>query len=54
MALATVGMIAQGYYGFHTSGREGYLDQASIAKTHLVLGYATLAALTVGVGAITF
>jgi hypothetical protein len=54
MALATVGMIAQAYYGFRTSGREGYLDQASIAKTHLAIGYGTLAAFAVGVGAITF
>lgn len=54
MAVATVGMIAQGIYGFRTSGREGYLDQASTARTHLVVGYATLAAFGVGVGAITF
>lgn len=54
MALATAGMIAQGIYGFRTSGREGYLDQASLGKTHLVLGYATLAAFAVGVGVITF
>jgi hypothetical protein len=54
MALAAAGMIAQAYYGFRTSGREGYLDQASIAKTHLAIGYGTLAAITIGVGAITF
>lgn len=54
MALAAAGMIAQGISGFRTSGREGYLDQASLARTHLVIGYATLAAMTVGVGAITF
>lgn len=54
MALAAAGMIAQGVTGFGTSGREGYLDQKSRARTHLVLGYATLAAFTAGVGAITF
>lgn len=54
MALAAAGMIAQAYYGFHTSGREGYLDQARIARTHLAIGYATLGAITIGVGAIAF
>jgi hypothetical protein len=54
MALAAVGMAAQAYYGFHTSGREGYVDQASIARTHLAIGYATFAAFAVGVGALAF
>jgi hypothetical protein len=54
MALAAAGMIAQGYYGIRTSGREGYTDQAGIAKTHLAIGYATIAAMYVGVGAIAF
>jgi hypothetical protein len=54
MALAAVGMAAQAYYGFHTSGREGYQDQASIAKTHLVIGYATFAAFATGVGVLAF
>lgn len=54
MAFATAGMIAQGVVGIHADQREGRIDQASIAKTHLVIGYATLAAVAVGVGALVF
>ncbi len=54
MALATVGMIAQAYYGIQTRNREGYLDQQQIAKTHLIIGYGTLAATGVAVGALVF
>jgi cytochrome b561 len=54
MALATVGMIAQGVVGVYAAQQEGRLDQASIAKTHLVIGYATLAAMAVAVGALVF
>lgn len=52
MALAAAGMVAQGVVGIHARQREGYVDQAGIAKTHLVIGYATLAAVAVGVGAL--
>ena len=52
MAVATAGMIAQGVVGIHARQREGYVDQAGIAKTHLVIGYATLAAFAVAVGAL--
>ncbi len=54
MALATIGMIAQAYYGIQTRNREGYLDQQQIAKTHLVIGYSTLAATGVAVGVLVF
>ena len=39
---------------FYTARREGYLDQASWARTHLVIGYITLAATYLGVGSIVF
>jgi hypothetical protein len=54
MALATAGMIAQAVYGIQTRNREGYLDQQDIAKTHLILGYGTLAATGIAVGALVF
>jgi hypothetical protein len=54
MALATVGMLAQGYLGIRTAQREGYLDQKSLGREHLAVGYATLAVMSVGVGAIVF
>lgn len=54
MALATAGMVAQGVVGIYADSREGRIDQAQIAKTHLVIGYATLAAVGVAVGALIF
>jgi len=54
MALATAGMIAQGVVGVYADQQEGRIDQAGIAKTHLVIGYATLAAMAVAVGALVF
>jgi hypothetical protein len=54
MALATAGMIAQAVYGIQTRNREGYLDQEEKAQTHLIIGYATLAATGVAVGALVF
>ena len=54
MALSTLGMLAQAYYGIQTRNREGYLNQQQIAKTHLIIGYGTLAATGVAVGAIVF
>jgi hypothetical protein len=51
MATAAVGMLAQGVLGIWTSSREGYLNQQSIGTVHLVIGYATLAAILTGVGA---
>jgi cytochrome b561 len=54
MALATVGMVAQGVVGVYADQQEGRIDQGKIAKTHLVIGYATLAAMAVAVGALVF
>lgn len=54
MALATVGMITQGYLGIRTAQREGYLDKQTYGRAHLAVGYATLAAMSVAVGAIVF
>jgi cytochrome b561 len=54
MALATVGMVAQGVVGVYADQQEGRIDQKQIAKTHLVIGYATLAAMAVAVGALVF
>lgn len=47
-------MLAQGALGYYTSQREGYLNQERYARAHLVLGYATLAVVAVGVGALVF
>ncbi len=54
MALATAGMIAQAVYGIQTRNREGYLDQQQTGRTHLTIGYATLAATGIAVGALVF
>jgi hypothetical protein len=54
MAFATAGMVAQGVVGVYADQREGRTNQKSIARTHLVIGYATLAAVGVAVGAIVF
>jgi cytochrome b561 len=54
MAIATAGMVAQGVVGIRADQLEGRIDQASVAKTHLVIGYVTLAAVAVAVGALVF
>jgi hypothetical protein len=54
MAVATAGMVAQGLLGIRTAQREGYLDKQDYGRTHLAVGYATLAAMGVGVGVIVF
>jgi hypothetical protein len=54
MFTAAAGMAAEGALGIWTQQREGYLNQESVARAHLVLGYAVLAAITTGVGAIIF
>lgn len=54
MALATAGMLTQGYLGIRTARREGYLDKQDYGRAHLVVGYATLAAMGAAVGAIVF
>jgi hypothetical protein len=47
-------VITQGILGIYTHNREGHLNQQSVATAHLAIGYATLAAIAAGVGAITF
>jgi hypothetical protein len=54
MALATAGMVAQAVVGIQTRNREGYLDQKQLGQTHLAIGYATLAATGIAVGALVF
>jgi hypothetical protein len=54
MAVATVGMLAQGVLGVYADRREGYLDQERIATTHLLIGYVTFVAVGVAVGALVF
>jgi hypothetical protein len=54
MATATAGMAAEGVLGIWTAKREGYLNQQGLATAHLVIGYVTFAALSLGVGAIVF
>lgn len=54
MATAAAGMVAQGLLGVATREREGYLDQRQVARTHLVVGYVTLTAVLVGVGALVW
>jgi hypothetical protein len=51
---ATIGMAAQAGLGIYTASREGYLNQSSLASTHLVVGYATLALMATAVGALVF
>ncbi|HVI95997.1 MAG TPA: hypothetical protein VM753_18420 [Anaeromyxobacter sp.] len=54
MFTAAAGMLAQGVLGVYTSQREGYLNQEQFATAHLAIGYGTLAAMAVGVGALVF
>jgi hypothetical protein len=52
MFTAAAGMAAQAGLGIWTAKREGYLDQEDTARIHLAVGYATLAAVATGVGAL--
>jgi hypothetical protein len=52
MFTAAAGMVAQGVLGVYTHQREGYLNQEKLATTHLAIGYGTLAAMAIGVGAL--
>jgi hypothetical protein len=54
MAVATAGMLAQAALGIYTASREGYLDKQDYGKAHLIVGYGTLAAMSVAVGALVF
>ena len=51
---ATVGMAAQAGLGIYTASREGFTNQSRMAGVHLAIGYATLALMTVAVGALVF
>ncbi|MHB8417672.1 MAG: hypothetical protein ACYDCL_06325 [Myxococcales bacterium] len=54
MLIATIGMAAEVPLGIWTVTREGYTNQGTLALTHLVIGYVTAAALTVGATALFF
>ncbi len=54
MFTAAAGMAAEGALGLWTQQREGYFNQESIARAHLVLGYVVVAAVATGVAAIVF
>jgi hypothetical protein len=52
MFTAAAGMAAQVALGIYTARRDGYENKQDIGRVHLVVGYATLAAIAAGVGAI--
>jgi hypothetical protein len=54
MLVATAGMVTEGVLGIWTQSREGYLNQQGVANAHLAIGYVTLAAVAIGVGALVF
>ncbi len=54
MLVATLGMGAEVPLGIWTVTREGYVNQGTLALTHLIVGYVTAAALTVGATALFF
>ena len=54
MAVATALMITQGYLGVRTAQQEGYLNQQTYGRAHLVVGYTTLAVMSVAVGVLVF
>jgi hypothetical protein len=54
MFTAAAGMAAQVALGLYTASREGYENKQDYGRAHLVVGYATLAAMVTGVSAIVF
>jgi hypothetical protein len=54
MLVAGAGMIAQVVLGVITSQHVGLANQRTLAQVHLGVGYGTLAAMAVGVGALVF
>ena len=54
MFTAAAGMLAQGVLGIYTTQREGFVNQERYATAHLVIGYATLAAVGTGVAVLVF
>ncbi len=54
MLVATIGMASEIPLGIYTVSREGYVNQGTMAITHLIIGYITAAAMTTGVSALFF
>jgi heme A synthase len=54
MGLATAGMVAQILLGVMARGEAGSLRERDLAQAHQVVGYGTLGAMAVGVGALFF
>jgi hypothetical protein len=54
MLVAALGFATEIVLGIVAAGREGYLNQASLAEAHLVIGYVTTAAVGVGTAALFF
>lgn len=54
MFAAAAGMAAQAALGLYTASREGYENKQDFGRAHLIIGYATLAAVTTGVSALVF
>jgi hypothetical protein len=54
MLVATAGFVAEIVLGIYAASREGYVDQASFAQAHLVIGYVTAGAVGVGTAALFF
>jgi hypothetical protein len=54
MLAATIGIAAEIVLGIITVAREGFTDQATLATTHLVIGYATAGSMFTGAGALFF
>ncbi len=54
MLVATIGMASEIPLGIYTVSREGYVNQGTMALTHLVVGYVTAAALATGATALFF
>jgi hypothetical protein len=54
MIVAAAGIVTQLVLGIATASQEGHVDQATLATTHLVIGYVTGAALLTGVTVLFF
>jgi hypothetical protein len=54
MLIATLGFATSIALGIYSASREGYVNQASLAEAHLVVGYVTLGAVGVGTAALFF
>jgi hypothetical protein len=54
MVTAAAGLAAQVALGIYTARRDGFENKQDIGRVHLVVGYATLAAVAAGVSALVF